>query len=241
MRMWLNRNTRNIKFWQFLNVALLTSLLLVLVFTLFAPVDVIKNETWKLTVAGNVHYPGDILSVTSQYEKVKDATGTAKRYIECQNAQKAFIRYPINEAEANRRPTNRSVGTGVLLPVPISIPVPTQCKVSIAIKYEIFKVGNYVLRSHTEANESPLFTLSPRPPGVSSTNNSVSVELDNVPIDTSQPAKLSPPSENNQVSPSDQAASSNRPETQAPEPEPTTTRSCTVDILFIHIICTETE
>lgn len=240
--------TGNARFWQFLNAALLSALIAIIAFVLFSPVDVLKNETWKLTVQGDTHYPGDVLVVKSEYEKVRDVTGVAKRYIECKNPIGGYVRYPINEADANRQPTGENkprTGTGVFLPVPVNIPVPTDCFVTISITYDIYKLGNWTLRSHTETNSSGIFKLLPKPEGTDEScvsncqqSNSLNVELKNVPIDSTQPMNYeTKPVEN-------VPQSSNQQQQQTPQQDPITVQGeveaeCKVDILFIHIGCKE--
>jgi hypothetical protein len=83
-------------------------------------------------------------------------SGKSTRFIECKNRNDVYVRYPISEAVANRAIGNG--GTGVVMKIPTTIPdAPTECKVSIAVVYEIFKFRNL-----TEYAESNTFTLLPQ-------------------------------------------------------------------------------
>lgn len=104
-------------------------------FMLTMNITVLKD--WRLsTPAADIH-AGDTVTLVSQYTKVRNVTGKSVRYIECQNSQHIYIRYPLNEAVANRA-AGRS-GTGIVVKVPETIPnLPTTCKFTIAIEYDVY-------------------------------------------------------------------------------------------------------
>ena len=172
---------------------MLTVLVLLVSYMLFWPVDVIKDGSWNIKVQGDVHYQNDILNVSSTYTKLREVIGTSRRYLDCKNEQGVFVRYEINAAEANRKAGSR--GTGIKMGIPQEIPTPTECRVAISIRYEV-----YPLRSHTEYNESDLFKLLPE-----------SDRPQDAPVD-SQPV----------VSQSTPSSSISAPSQPAPAPAPTT-------------------
>lgn len=99
------------------------------------PVDVLDN--WKITVPEKSYYAGDTAVIYSTYTKKRDVTGIAKRYIECENQNSASIRYPLNEAVADRKAGERT-GTAVVVKLPSDIPnLPTECRINIAVTYKV--------------------------------------------------------------------------------------------------------
>lgn len=144
-------------FWRIINKVLLGVLVLVLGGLFMYPIDVLKDDSWNLTVQGSSHSPGDTINVSSTYNKVRSAEGVATRYLDCQNEEGAFVRYPVNQAEANR--ARGMAGTGVVVVIPETIPTPTNCKIAIKVEYRIFNIGGWTLRSVTEYKESKTFDL----------------------------------------------------------------------------------
>lgn len=132
----------------------LSALILVASFMLTMNITVLKD--WKLSVPAAEIHAGDTVTLVSEYTKVRDVTGRSIRYIECQNQQHIYIRYPLNEAVANRG--SGTAGTGVVVKVPDSIPyLPTTCKFTIAIEYDV-----YPWRKVDISNSTNEFTLLPR-------------------------------------------------------------------------------
>lgn len=113
----------------------LSAVILFASFLLTMNITVIKD--WKLSVPIADIHAGDTVTLVSQYTKVRDVTGTSVRYIECQNSNHIYIRYPLNEAVANRAAGHG--GTGVVVKVPETIPaLPTTCKFTIALEYDVY-------------------------------------------------------------------------------------------------------
>lgn len=124
-------NTRMVSY------ALFAFSLVLIALTLYFLSSVRVLENWSLRVPpGDIH-AGDRLVLLSEYTKTRDVDGEAMRYIECMTKDtKIFIRYPINQAAANR--AKGKAGTGIPLVVPRDIPdLPTTCKFSISITYEV--------------------------------------------------------------------------------------------------------
>jgi hypothetical protein len=128
-------------------------------------VDVLKD--WHLTLPNGAIHAGDTILVESTYTKVRPVNGTAVRYLECENATNSYIRYPINQAVADRAPGSRT-GTGISIVIPESVPdLPAKCRISVLIKYPV-----YPWRTVSEYNATQSFTLLPKvvaPAVVSST------------------------------------------------------------------------
>ena len=117
-------------------------------------VDVL--EDWKLKLPpGDIHVD-DTVVVESTYTKLREVTGKAVRYLECVNTAGAIVRYPINEARADRAPGSRT-GTGVIIKVPAVVPVlQAKCRISINVTYQV-----YPWRTVVEFQSTDEFTLLP--------------------------------------------------------------------------------
>jgi hypothetical protein len=116
-------------------------------------VDVLKN--WKLTLPEQKIYAGDKITVQSVYTKTMNVKGESVRYLDCQNKDDITIRYPLNQAIADR--AARAGGTGVVVVMPDTVPdLPAKCRVSIVIDYPVFPWRHVI-----ETNETEEFTLHP--------------------------------------------------------------------------------
>lgn len=124
---------------------------LVVSYLFIAPVDVLKD--WQIILPDNELHVGEEVVLQSQYTKLKPVKGTAVRYVECENDRGIFIRYPLNEATADRAPGLG--GTGIVVKLPETVPdLPARCKFSIVIVYRV-----YPFRDVTEFVSSKEFTL----------------------------------------------------------------------------------
>lgn len=121
---------------------LLTLVMLAITVTLTIDIRVLAN--WSLVLpAGDIH-AGDTIVIQSIYGKLRPITGTATRYIECNNTQGVTIRYKLNDAVADSAPGH--TGTGVVLQLPtqvfieklISKPLPTICSISLSVRYPVY-------------------------------------------------------------------------------------------------------
>ena len=147
--------------------------------------------------------------ITSKFTQVKDISGKATRYLECKTPSNTTIRYQLNEAAANSQKGARGVGIIVQLPDQITgVTLPTECKFSISIDYQINKLRNF-----NEANESTEFTLNPKKDGRTSTN-STTINNDGTTTTTSTQSTQStaPTSPSNPNAAADPPTSSQPPE-----------------------------
>lgn len=111
----------------------------------------LQDNSWQVTVDKTSYAVGDTLTFKSSYTKLRDATGEATRYIECDN-NGVLTRYPFSVAIGDRKPgTTATGGSGV---IPVVRPVPTKCRFVISVKYEI-----YFVRHLTETNYSEFFNV----------------------------------------------------------------------------------
>lgn len=118
-----------------------------------APVDVLRD--WRIVLPQQAIHAGDEITVQSIYTKVRNVTGHATRYIECDNKAGVSVRYQLNEAIANRGAGHQ--GTGIVLKIPDDIPdLPALCRISTAVDYPV-----YSFRSHYEYTASDPFPLQP--------------------------------------------------------------------------------
>lgn len=130
---------------------------LFIAYIILFPVDVIKN--WKLELpAKNDYTLGETVVLESTYQKTTATNNDSQseRYIECINEKGVSLRYLLNKAVANRKPSN-STGTGVVVQIPnelSGIKLPTTCFFSIAISYNV-----YPRQAEPEYNRTRDFTL----------------------------------------------------------------------------------
>lgn len=194
---------------------------------LLYPIDVLKD--WEVKLDKDTYKAGETTVVQSTYRKTGNFTGTARRYIECQNSTGIFLRYPLNEAVADKAQSKTAVGTGIPITMPSDIPnLPTTCIVNIVIDYKINS-----LRTVVESQNSETFTLEP--------NVQASVPTPAVPVEIPEIAPVSRVSE--PKTPVPQQVPEVRPQTitnnytttnnkaaQAPE-------TCAVNLLGIKLGC----
>lgn len=126
-------------------------------YLLVAPVDILDNVSWKLTVPNGVYKLGDTFTMEVDYKKLRDITGKPYFYMECLTQSGSLKRYPAYSLEAG----NRSKGVGqadVTIQLPKDAPLlklPTQCRVAVVVDYEI-----YSFRKFTEHNQSNYFEVT---------------------------------------------------------------------------------
>lgn len=126
---------------------------LTFMYILLAPVDVLQN--WSLKTDKNEYRTGETLIVTSKFDKVRDVSGTAKRYIECKTRNGSTNRIAIGEKEANRR-SQVNGSNQIYLGVPSDIiDTPTTCVIDIVVEYRIYR-----FRDHTEHTKTPEFKVT---------------------------------------------------------------------------------
>lgn len=152
---------RNRLLWKRVNTVLLVALLATVLGVLFFPVDVIYDDTWEVKVnGGNTHKVGESIQVDSIYQKLRKAEGQANRYLDCKTERGTYLRYELNKADANRRPSLTRQGTAFTFGIPNAVkPLPTECRVAIDIRYNVFKVGGWSIRTVSEYQESKPFNL----------------------------------------------------------------------------------
>lgn len=141
---------------QVLSYSLFALSAVILLVSFMITMNVQVLDKWVLRVPTNEIHAGDTVTLVSEYTKVRDVSGKAVRYIECENRQHTYIRYPLNEAVANR--ASGTGGTGIVVKVPETIPdIPTKCKFTIAITYDV-----YPWKKVYETNSSNTFQLLPK-------------------------------------------------------------------------------
>jgi hypothetical protein len=107
-------------------------------------VSVLQN--WQLHVDTSISYtPGSTIYLNSDYKKVKNVSGTAKRYLQCHKAHSnewdGYI--PLSESDANR-PTAQKGHSTTALGVPLDVPnIPNTCRIYINVVYQINPLRNY--------------------------------------------------------------------------------------------------
>lgn len=131
--------------------ATLVTISFVFAYVMLAPVDVLKQ--WQVHVDEKAYHPGDDVVLHVNYQKVREATGTSYRYLECRTPRGSLERYPISQAEANR---GSGIGSAdVVVKLPSRVPnLPAQCRIALAVEYTI-----YTFRIHPEHAESNYFEV----------------------------------------------------------------------------------
>jgi len=129
--------------------------LLVLTGTLYFISTIKVLDEWTISIpSGDIHV-GDTVVIQSVYNKVRETGGESVRYIQCENRSGLWIRYELNRATANRQ--KGKGGTGIVLTVRRDIAdVPTTCKFTINIRYDVLP-----FRSVYVTNNTREFTLLP--------------------------------------------------------------------------------
>jgi len=195
----------------------------VLIYKLLAPVDVLSN--WRLTIPAGPHYPGETITVDSHYQKLRNVTGTAYRYIDCKNDRGTYTRYPINNSPANNS-AGVSRSTGIFIKIPSDILVPTTCHISILVNYKV-----NALRTQPEFTTSNEFILIAKPvdaPVATQTPVTVIQRLPRIitPVDTTTSQSTS----------TTNTTTNTQTKTETPtqtEPE----RTCAVSVLGLNLLC----
>lgn len=195
---------------------------------LLYPIDVMKNWTIKLDKTS--YTAGETTLVQSLYTKTSSYNGTAKRYIECKNVNNVYIRYPLNEAKADRASGKTPTGTGIPITMPIDIPnLPTTCVINISIDYKI-----NALRTVNESQNSPSFQLTPvgqptQPVTPQPTQSTQSTQTQKV-----QPTDSEPQTD---IQPSNQAQTINNDYSTTNNEAPQAPKTCAVNLLGIKLGC----
>lgn len=214
--------------YKLLNIASVVVIVLVVfiismsLYIRFAPVDVIKNSTWKLTVAKSLYHVGEDIPVHIVSDKVRSVGGTFTVSAECKNQSGVFVSYPISETHVNR--AKGHVETEISTRVPDRIPnLPTTCRIGYVLEYQI-----YSFRDFSEYNFTNEFKLLPKEETTTQTLAPQPTPLVNTfPAVTSAPksttAKTVPASPAAQSSPS-----------PSPQSQPS---NCTIDLLGVHAFC----
>lgn len=151
-----------------LSYALFAFSVIFLLLTLYFTSNIKVIENWKLSIPGEPIHAGDEVVLISSYKKTRNVDGQARRYIECKNHDGLFIRYPLSEANADRKAGN--AGTGIPVKVPYNIPdLPAECFFSITISYPVLPFKPTVEKQQTQhfrllpANSSPRTQTNPVP------------------------------------------------------------------------------
>lgn len=193
----------------YLNASLLGILVSLFGYILFWPVDVLTDWTLKLPAKSFV--AGQEVTIDSRYNKVTAVSGESHRYIECNDKSGIKVRYPLNEAIADRKP-GQGRGTGVQVTLPTTIPdLPTTCRISISIEYRI-----NLLKTHTEYNETNDFELLPESAAKTGTDKTVvSVVTSSSTPDRQETSQAQPTSS----SPEPASQPEQQPQTVTPAPQ----------------------
>lgn len=164
---------------------------LVFTFISLIPIDVLNN--WNLTTDKPEYEVGSTLIVTTKFDKLRNVTGTSKRYIECKTRNGSTNRIAIGEKEADRTPQKRA-SNEIYLGIPRdTIEPPTTCFVEIVVTYNI-----YSFRNHTETARTPEFKVIEQPekqstlPEVTTPDNDNEV-VENAPVNRSKDTARSVP------------------------------------------------
>lgn len=116
-------------------------------------IDVLKD--WTLTLPQQEVHAKDTITIQSVYTKVMSVKGESFRYLDCKNKNGITIRYPLNQAIADR--AAQKGGTGVVVIMPDNVPdLPAKCKVSVVIDYPVLPWRHVI-----ETQETKEFTLLP--------------------------------------------------------------------------------
>lgn len=105
-------------------------------FVVLTPVKVLKD--WHLGVVQQDYHPGDDITVLSTFNKVRNASGTSYRFLECTNPVNGNqVRYPIDQSDGSRPASFGSAQ--LLLHIPDSIPnLPISCHINITVVYNVY-------------------------------------------------------------------------------------------------------
>lgn len=137
-----------------------TALLLVssalFIYIAVSPVDVLQN--WTVTTPQEAH-PGEVVTLTIKYRKVRAVSGPSFRELECKNINESTSRYPIDRSLGNR-PVTMDGQTNTIevdVQLPDNVPnLPRTCHITTTVNYTI-----YTFRTFTEFNQSNDFRLTP--------------------------------------------------------------------------------
>lgn len=114
-------------------------------------IDVIKD--WKLTLPTKDIHVGDQIVIESSYVKLREVKGKARRYINCQNQRGVYVKYELNQRDADNKPGKGA--TGIDIVVRRDIPnLPTRCKFRVSIDYPVLP-----FKTVTEVGETEEFIL----------------------------------------------------------------------------------
>lgn len=147
-------NIKNINFEHvsvFSVIGLIALATLLFAYTIFAPVDVLKN--WTITTDKTMYSVGDTIVSTSRYNKVMSVNGQSKRYIECLNQIGSWVRYPVLEQTADRKQGQGQTSTSTHISGVVPN-VDTTCRIYTQVEYTI-----YMYRPFREENVSNEFKL----------------------------------------------------------------------------------
>lgn len=232
---------KNKQLWKNINKLILLAMFVTFLGLLLYPIDVLNDDEWKIKVnGGNTHYVDETIAVDSIYTKLRKAEGQTTRYIDCRTQSGTFLRYELNQADANRRPSKTKQGTAFTFSVPKTItPVPTKCKIVIDIRYSVFKMLGQSFRTVPEYQESKEFNLLPaseRPQAsdvTTQSNSSSSTPTSNTNPTTTvtRPGQTNTTTTNNTV---------NKPPARTSSPRPTR-KVCTINLLGIKVNCKQKE
>jgi hypothetical protein len=155
----------------------------ILLYLVFAPVQVLKD--WKISVPNQEYTPGSTIYITSYYTKVRDVSGSSKRYLQCYKPNSTdwdgYI--PLTESDANRpKITNGKSVTAIAIPIDVPA-LPNTCRIYINVVYQInpfreyeqfnysntFKIEQGKTTSNQQAQIQPQETIQPVQPMVTLT------------------------------------------------------------------------
>lgn len=118
-------------------------------------IDVLQEWRLELPKQDKIHV-GDKITIASIYHKTMNVKGTSVRYLDCKNKDGIEIRYPLNQAVADRAP--KKGGTGIVVVMPDTIPdLPARCRVAVVIDYPVLPWRHVI-----ETEETREFTLHPK-------------------------------------------------------------------------------
>lgn len=208
-------------------VALVLFIIAMFLYIRFWPVDVIRNDTWKLTVEKSEYKVGETVTVHILSDKVRNVGGWFTTTAECKK-DGVFVSYPISEQRVNRAVGH--VETSIDTAIPNKVPnLPSTCRIAYILEYTLFS-----FRSFSEYNFTNEFILMPPEDKVAivetTVNNFTTTTSGQRPVQSvtvTRPAAVSQPPQPTQSVPTQPKA-----ETLAPRPQ-----NCAIDIFGIKLFC----
>lgn len=121
-------------------------------FISIAPADVLKD--WRISVPEKAYHPGEVILINSSSTKLRKASGSVHRAIECNIGKDSTVAYTVNDSAAGRSPGYAISNSALVIPSNIAN-LPATCRVIITVDYRV-----YLFRHINEYAATNDFTIS---------------------------------------------------------------------------------